>query len=136
MCCLQLKNFQERKEVRDNASEILKDMFDGLVKYQQFEVSDIKMLQILLGTVYWQREQGSCIFCKCNKRVGVNCNQTHVCTPITDDEHLSYYNKAQRMYKGIVKANTDNEGKVDDRKALKQLHEWAGENNYGITGLG
>ena len=40
------------------------------------------------------------------------------------------------MYKGIVKGNTDNEGKVDDRKALKQLHEWAGANNYGITGLG
>ena len=94
------------------------------------------MLQILLGTVYWQREQGSCIFCKSNKRVGVNCNQTHVCTPITNDEHLSYYIKAQRMYKGIVKANTANEGKVDDRKALKLLHEWAGENNYGITGLG
>ena len=85
------KIFQERKEVRDNANVIFKDMFDGPVKYQQFEVSDIKMLQILLGTVYWQREKGSCIFCKCNKRVGVNYNQTYVCTPITDDEHLSYY---------------------------------------------
>ena len=62
------------------------------------------------------------MFCKCNKRVGVNYNQTHVCTPITDVEHLSYYNKAQRMYKGILAANTDNEGDVDDRKALKQLN--------------
>ena len=46
------------------------------------------------------------------------------------------YNKAQRIYKGILAANTGNEGDVDDRKALKQLHEWAGANNYGITGLG
>ena len=99
--------FQDRKEVRDNASEIFKDMFDGEVKYQQYEVAGIKILQILLSTVYWQREKGSCIFCKCNKRVGVNYNQAHVCTPITDDEHLSYYNKAQRMYKGILAAHTE-----------------------------
>ena len=80
--------FQERKEVRDNASEIFKDMFNGEIKYQQYKVAGIKMLQILFGTVYWQREKGSCFFCKCNKREGVINNQTHICTPITDAEHL------------------------------------------------
>ena len=86
--------FQERKEVRDNASVIFKDMFNGEVKYQQYEVADIKMLQILLGTVYWQRQKGSCMFCKYNKREGVIHNQTHICTLIADAEHLKYYNKA------------------------------------------
>ena len=44
--------FQERKEVRDNTSVIFKDMFNGDVKYQQYEVADIKMLQTLLVTFY------------------------------------------------------------------------------------
>jgi hypothetical protein len=128
--------FQERKEVRDNASVIFKDMFNGEVKYQQYEVADIKMLQILLGTVYWQRQKGSCMFCKCNKRDGVINNQTHICKPITDKEHLKYYNKAQGMYQSMYENHTDEQGETNEKKVFKQLHEWAGNSNFGITGLG
>ena len=129
--------FQERKEVRDNASVIFKDMFDGDIKYQQYEVADIKMLQILLGNVYWQRENGSCMFCKCNKREGVMINnQTHICTPITDARHLKYYNKAQGVYKSMYATHTDGQGETNEKEVFKKLHVWAGNSNFGITGLG
>ena len=128
--------FQERKEVRDNASVIFKDMFNGEVKYQQYKIADIKMLQILLGTVYWQRQKGSCMFCKCNKRDGVINNQTHICNFITDKEHLKYYNKAQGMYQTMYEKHTDDQGETNEKKVFQQLHEWAGNFNFGITGLG
>ena len=75
------------------------------------------MLQILLGTVYWQREKGSCMFCKCNKREGVIDNQTHnICTTITDAEHLKLYNKARGMYKTMYANHTDDLGETNEKE--------------------
>ena len=130
------KIFQKRIEVGDNANANVKDTFDGAVKYEQLEVSDIKMLQILLGTVYWQRQKGSCMFCKCNKRDGVINNLTHICEPITDKEHLKYYNRAKGMYQSMYENHTDEQGETNEKEVFKQLHEWAGNFNFGITGLG
>ena len=76
------------------------------------------------------------MFCKCNKREGVLYNQTHVCTPIKDAEHLKLYNKAKGMYKTMYANHTDGQGETNEKKVFQQLHEWADNSNFGITGLG
>ena len=63
-------------------------------------------------------------------------NQTHTCTLITDAEHLKYYKKAQGMYKSMYETHTDEKGETNEKEVFKQLHEWAGNSNFGITGLG
>ena len=40
------------------------------------------------------------------------------------------------MYKSMYATHTDEKGETNEKEVFKQLHEWAGNSNFGITGLG
>ena len=67
--------------------------FGSGCKYYQYEIGDVKMLNMLLGMVSFNKIQGGCMYCKCNKRVGVT-DPNHQCELLSDLEHKECYRKA------------------------------------------
>ena len=103
-------------------------------KYYQYEIGDVKMLNMLLGMVSFNKIQGGCMYCKCNKREGVT-DPNHQCELLSDLEHKECYRKAQDKFEELTE-NAKLLPSVDDAQILKTMNNWAGNHNFGITGFG
>ena len=121
--------FQDRKNTLEN-----KAPFGPDCKYYQYETGDVKMLNMSLGLVSFNKIQGGCMYCKCNKREGVT-NPDHECELLSDEEHKKTYKNAQTKFAHLTERAKD-KSNVNDAQILKILNDWAGKFNYGITGLG
>ena len=85
--------FLERKHTREKED----GPFGPGCKYFQYETGDVKMLNMLLGLVSFNKVAGGCMYCKCNKREGVT-NPNHQCDLLTDEEHKTCYKNAQEKF--------------------------------------
>ena len=108
--------------------------FGSGCKYYQYEIGDVKMLNMLLGMVSFNKIQGGCMYCKCNKREGVT-DPNHQCELLSDLEHKECYSKAQDKFEELTE-NAKLLPSVDDAQILKTMNNWAGNHNFGITGFG
>ena len=126
--------FEEKKVIRDENQNNEQNISNNKNKrkFWFYEVHDGKMLYLLTQHSLWNRKYHPFLICSCSRGAGVK-DPSHVCTPLTNAEHLVLFNLSKRRW--YTKRESE-KAKGNKIYGCKEHLNWVDKKNKGCSHFG